>query len=159
MSLYEIAKNYTALLNIDDIPEDEIKDTLELIEGEFYDKALNIAYYFQNLESEVSAIKEAEQRMKERRQSYENKISRLQEYLKENMEATGIKKISCPYFEYSIASNPPSVSVIDEKQLPKEAFTVKTVESVSKTKIKEIIDRDGFCNGAQIVQTTRLKRK
>ena len=60
MKLYEISSQYNQFLQAvenGDIPIEAVSDTLEAIEGEFEDKADNIACLIKNKEAEMLAIK------------------------------------------------------------------------------------------------------
>lgn len=162
MNLYEISNQYLDALNgLKNLDADEqtIKDTLEsmsLVE-DFNEKSVAVASFFQNMEAEANAIKEAEKRMELRRKSIESRVDYLKSYLKSNMERTGITSIECPYFKISLVNNPPSVSVIDESLLPQETINEKVVREVVKTAIKEYINKHGACPGAEIKHSKRLK--
>lgn len=159
MNLYEISSRYQqaffALAECDDLPAQVIDDTLEGIEGEIKEKAIAVASFFQNLEAEANAIYEAENRMRNRRSALEKKIASLKDYLKTNMEKTGITEITCPQFSLKIKRNPPAVCVFDEGAIPVEYKKEKTVITIDKAAIK----RDGGCEGAIIESSTRLEIK
>ena len=105
-SLYEISKEYqesfTSLTEMD-LDAQTLQDTLEAISGDFENKAVNVVKYFANLDAEAKMIKEAEQQMATRRKAIENRSQQLKDYLRFNMEATGITKISCPFFQVSLS--------------------------------------------------------
>jgi hypothetical protein len=56
--------------------------------------------------------------MAKRRKAYENRVAWLKDYIKYNMEATGIRTIECPYFKLSIAKNPPALDLFDIHAVP-----------------------------------------
>ena len=127
-----------------------IADTLEStgLADDFNNKSLAIAAFFQNIESDIVAMKEAEKRIADRRKSKENQVKNLKEYLLRNMQCTGITKIECPEFSISLRNNPESVEILDESLIPDEFMTVKEVKTPNKTLIKEF----GGCAGAEIVR-------
>ena len=75
MKLYEIKRNCLQDLQtwwkMARLKEDAIADTLESIEGEFEDKADNIACLIKTFDAEVEAIKAEEKNLKERRERKE----------------------------------------------------------------------------------------
>jgi hypothetical protein len=156
-SLYDISERYRAVLEMaqdDDIPPEVIADTLEAIEGEFKDKALAVAGYFQGLDAQVEAMKEAEKRIFSRRKLAEAHAQRLRDYVFGKMVETGIQKIECPYFALSLVKNPPSVEVYDEKLVPPQFIRTEVVRSIDKAAIKAA----GGCPGARLVSDAkRLK--
>jgi hypothetical protein len=139
-NLYELSTQYQAAFNelneIDDLPDQVIRDTLEGLQGGLELKALNIARYFQNLDAEAAAIKDAETRMAARRKALENKAKRLREYLKQNMQNCQITKISCPEFEISLRKNPPAVIIDNEALIPQEFVEIRTSTYINKVAIK-----------------------
>ncbi len=120
-SLYILSGEYLALANklmdseLDDLT---ITDTLEGAAGDLEVKATNIAMFVRNLEASAEQIKAAEKQMEERRKAIEHKAESIREYLKTNMQRTGISKIECPYFALTLKKNPPSVVIDDASLLP-----------------------------------------
>jgi ethanolamine utilization cobalamin adenosyltransferase len=162
ITLYEIAAEYRADLEKlaeMDLDEQAFADTLESLGGELQVKAQNTIAYTQHLEALSASIKEAEQRMAQRRKVIEKKVERIKDYVKEVMQANGIQRIECPHFVLSIAKNPPSVLIEDERQIPQDYFTSPPPPppQIDKTLIKKAI-QDGFdVPGAKLTQGVRLK--
>ena len=88
MNLYELSIAFQEVQNMELDPE-VMQDTLDSIEGAIENKAENIAKLIRNLESDVSAYKEEEDRLKTKRQATENKVKWLKTYLEDNMKLTG----------------------------------------------------------------------
>ena len=88
-------------------------DTLEGIEGEFNEKAENIAAYLKGLYIEAAAIKDEEAVLRRRRQSIEKNADGLKAYLLSAMKKIGVKKIEMPRARMSIRKNAESVVVDD----------------------------------------------
>ena len=129
-SLYDLSGQYLSALDFftdpeEDLPMQAINDTLEGLEGQIQEKSINVAKVLRNMEETAKSIKEAEKKMFDRRKAIENRVLSLKDYLKSNMEATGIQKIECPWFRLAIQKNPASVEIHDEKQLPDEYVTVE----------------------------------
>lgn len=154
MKLYEIAEKHNnallAMADIEGLDESVINDTLEALEGEFNDKALSVAGFFQNIEAEIKAMRDAEKRIDERRKAKEASVDRLKNYLKREMIRTGISKIECPQFVISLRNNPESVEIIDEKLIPDE------FKRISYDIDKVAIKKAGYCPGAEIVKKQTL---
>ncbi len=159
LRLYEVTDNYLAALNhlaeLDDLPEEVIADTLEGLQGEFEEKALNVARYVRNLEAEASAIEEAKKRMVRRARAANNQAKRLKSYLKGELERTGLK-IKAPDLALRLQNNPLSVVVVDAEKLP-EAFREEvTTVKVLKSEIGKALKAGEVVEGAHLGQTTRL---
>lgn len=93
MKLYEISDQYAALMDMaDDIPADALADTLESIQADFDEKAINVALVIQNLKSDENQLKEEIDRLTAKKKAIKARQDRLREYLLINMQA--IKKIN-----------------------------------------------------------------
>lgn len=180
VSLYDISSEYLVALDAftdpeNDLPVEAVNDTLEGIEGGLKDKAINVVQYMRNLEASASAIKEAEAKMRQRRQFIEKRAAALKTYVHDSMAATGITKIECPYFKLAVQKNPASVEADANKvpakyttvvvEMPGDEFerlqdqmhthTVKERKPV-KTQIKADIESGTEVPGARVVNGTRL---
>lgn len=155
MNLYELSLAFQEVQNMELDPE-VMKDTLDSIEDAIENKAENIAKLIRNLESDVSAYKEEEDRLKTKRQSTENKVKWLKTYLEDNMKMTGKTKFKSGMFNFSIQKNPASVNITDEKIIPGE-FLIPQPPKVDKTSLKEILKRGIEVPGAELKQTEGLR--
>ena len=163
LALYQLSGNYLQALDFltdpdADVAIDIVNDTMEALGGELEDKAVNIAKFIRNLEASAAAIKKAEVDMAKRRKAFENRVQWLKDYLKTNMEATGITQIDCPYFKLSIAKNPPSLELFDTQAVPGEYKHTETVttELIDKAAIKAALSSGHDIQGARLVNGTRL---
>ncbi len=155
MNLYELSLAFQEVQNMDLDPE-VMKDTLDSIEDAIENKAENIAKLIRNLESDVAAYKEEEDRLKTKRQATENKVKWLKTYLEDNMKLTGKTKFKSGMFNFSIQKNPASVNITDEKAIPEE-FLIQQPPKVDKTSLKEILKRGIEVPGAELKQTEGLR--
>ncbi len=70
INLFEIATAYREpadKLHDTDLPDEVIEDTLEAESGELVEKLTNIGFVIRNIEAEVSAMKDAEEKISSRR--------------------------------------------------------------------------------------------
>lgn len=163
-ALYKLTGNYLSaqeLICNDDADEQMMLDTLEAIEGEIEVKASNIAQIARNLEAFADSAKAAEDDIARRRKAAQTKIDWLKRYLKTNMEACGMSKITSPYFDISIRKNPASVDVFDADAIPAEFMRQPETPppAPDKKAIKAAIDSGLEVPGARISNTTRLEIK
>ena len=120
-------------------------DTLTSIEGEFNEKAENVAVYIKNLNAEIKAVKAEEKALKARRVSAENQVERMKKYLLNSMQAIGVKKISMPRARITLRLNAESVVVENEKALidwamrHDETILKYQEPELKKTDIKELL--------------------
>ncbi|MCA1852853.1 MAG: siphovirus Gp157 family protein [Beggiatoa sp.] len=160
-TLYEISQTYLQALDAltdpeADIPMQAVADTLEGIEGQLQEKAVNIAKFFRNLEATAQAIKEAEEQMARRRRAFDARVKWLRDYLKASMEATGINKIESPWFRLTIQKNPPAVEILDEDAIPDKDTTEVVTKTIDKAGIKAAFQAGEHVSGARLTQGTRL---
>lgn len=167
LRLYEIADNYLQALedlaDIEELPAEVIADTLEDLQGSFEAKAVSVGAYIRSLEAEASAIEKVRKGMEVRRRSLERHADRLREYLKQQMERTGLRHIKvppqrtkAPCIILRLKANPPSVVVEDEELVPEcykqQVITTKVLKSEIARDLKAGVE----VQGAHLVQTTRL---
>lgn len=159
LKLYEIADQYKALLSLDDpeVPEEAIKDTLEALEGEMQIKGASVAACLQNLASEAEAIKQAEQRMKGRREFIERRVESIRQYLQSNMERSGITELKTPELIIKLRKNPGRVEIDCQAALPSKFVATKTETVIDKKGILQAIRNGEEVPGAHLEQSMRLE--
>jgi len=162
MKLYEIASEYRNVLrDIEDGADtneelEQIVEKINAIESDFEVKAQNVAMYFLEIESDIKAIKEEEDRLTARRKSLQTRSDWLKEYLKENMVKTGKVKIKTPLLTLSVQNNRPAVQIINDEELPKEFKIEEVIYTPNKTAIRIAINAGYEVAGATLTQGTRL---
>lgn len=112
MTLYEISNIYNEILEAD-IPDEALIDTLDGIQGDFKDKADNIACFIKSLKSDVIALKAEAKNLTERARTKENKIERLKDYLSFCMNSANIQKIETPRNVIHLQKKTPALNACD----------------------------------------------
>lgn len=163
-SLYVLANDYAAIaakISDSDYDEQTIRDTLEGASGEFEEKAISVACFYQNLVASSEAIKEAEKRMKDRRDAIDKKAESIKRYLFDSMKKTKREKIESPYFNIAIRKNPASVCIDDESKIPKAYMVTPPPPPAAPDKkaIKAAIDSGLTVEGCRLVHGERLEIK
>ncbi|MCA1602812.1 MAG: siphovirus Gp157 family protein [Acidobacteria bacterium] len=160
LRLYEIADTYLRALedpaDIEDLPEQAIADTLEGLQGEFEEKAISTGAYVRNLEAEAAAIEEARKSMERRQRSLTRHADRLRQYLKAQIERTGMGKIKNCYLTLRIQNNPPSVVVENEGLVPEQFKRTETVTNLLRAEIARALKDGQLVEGARLQRSTRL---
>jgi len=155
-ALYELTTEYKyALAELTDMDDEAVIDTLEGMKGELEVKAINVAMYCGNLNATITAMKDAEKRIADRRKAYENKVGRINNYIKVNMENAGIHKIETPEMKLAIQKNPPRVNINDETAVPEEFWNERTTIVLDKKLLKAALEKKDV-SGCELVQDTRL---
>ncbi len=147
-SLNKIAADYQMLANEDMEPE-QLQDCLDSIECAFEEKAQNILAVINNMQT--LELDEEIKRLQARKQRKINNKERLKEYLRYNMEATGINKITHPLFTVTLGKPTQKVNVTDVGLLPDEFVSVKTEIKPDLNAIKAAL-KNGSVDGAELVE-------
>ncbi len=138
------------------------RDTLEGISGEFDEKAGNIAAYIKNLKSDCEQLKREESALKSRRTVKENALRRVTEYLLEEMETAGKRKIDTPQAVISVRDNAESVTIDDEAafilwaQDHNEDLIKYLQPEIRKTEVKALLKAGEEVPNARLTRTQSL---
>ena len=131
-SLYDLSGQYLALAELADdpnMPPEALQDSLEGLDGAIEVKAQALLQVVAGMEGDTGAIDAEIKRLQERKRIIDNRAQRLRQYLFDNMQATGITKISCPLFAITLAKGRPVVVIDAEEEIPDE-YTKTTVTRV-----------------------------
>lgn len=161
-TLYNITAEYLNNVRLLESFDEETKqDTLESLQGDFENKAISIGFVKKELEAQSNAISEAIKEMQARKDALDKKAEHLKEYLLNAMQQTGIKKISCPYFDVQIKNNPAKVEIFEQGLIPAEFMRQpeQPPPAPDKKAIKAAIESGQEVQGARIVNTQRLEIK
>jgi hypothetical protein len=162
--LYELVRyqhELATLAESGDIPAEQIADTLEALEGDLQEKAVNVAAFTRNLDATASAVREAAKAMLARAERIEKRAESIRAYLLFNMQASGITKVESPWFTLAIRKNPPSVVVDDDAQIPPE-FIVQPPPPAprpDKAAIGRALKAGTVVPGCHLFQNERLEIK
>lgn len=123
-----------------------IQDTMDGIKSEFEVKADSIVMLRRNIEGDIDAIDKEVDRLNELKRIKKNTVGQISDYLRRNMEAADIKSIKRPLFTITLALSPEKVIVDDEKAVPDEFVSLKSVITPDKktiaVRLKEIRDHN-----------------
>jgi len=147
MNLYEISKDMNTLISVmdeDRINDQDLINAISAVEGCFIEKTDKITKYIKHLEYLADAAKVEKDRLSDLQKSRELKIKTLKNYLINNMELAGYKKIELENFTLSIRENAESVKIEDEEIIPEEFIRVRTVKDVDKILIKDTYQKTGL---------------
>ena len=143
-----------------DLDEQTISDTLEGLGGDLQEKAINVAKFFRNIESDADQIEIAAKQMLDRAKALRKKAEGLKHYLHSNMERAGITKIDCPWFVISIRNNPESVVIDDESEIPDDYLREIPAKYEPDKKLIKSAIQDGYVvPGCHLQRTTRIEIK
>ena len=153
-NLYELTGAALTLRNLlleGELDLEAIKDAIENNNEEITLKLENCAKVIKDIESDIAGLKAEEERLANRRKTYENNIKALKSKMQEALLATGERKLKGQLFSFNVQTNPPSV-VIDEQYIENipEAYITKPEPVVNKKKLLEDlkagVDLDGIAH-------------
>lgn len=159
LSLYEITSGFPALMENEEITQEEKEKIQEELTVLLQQKSQNIIGYTKNIELTISAMKEEEKRISDNRKSLENKLINFKKYVKESMERNGITKIETTLGTLSITKSPTSVEIVNEDEIPSEFKQEVVTVKIDKTKIKNYFKETGeIPEGTNIVTSNTSLR-
>ena len=145
-TLYTITEQFKELAALAETADEDLavalRDTMEGIEGEFQEKGKAIAMITLNIDGDLEAIQSQIDRLTERKRIITNRKESLKEYLRSNMDAAGITKITHPLFTITCGKGKPIVVIDDEKAIPDDFVNVKVTSAPDKTAIAKAL-KDG----------------
>ena len=167
-ALYQLSESkLQALQIIDDMINEGCSDAemqeayalLGQLDENFQEKAINVAMYVRNLETESAAIAEAEKAMSARKKALNNKADRLKSYLLSEMQRTQTKQIKCPYFVLSLRKTPASVRIAPNAVIPDYLLAPPKPQEADKRAIKEAIEKGLVIEGVTLESGETLSIK
>lgn len=168
MRLYDIAQDYLEVIEGGFIFNDDGEilfdsDNLDELKAELETKLENCALYIKDLESDVKAISDEIDKLKQRKDQLKKKAERLRDYVVANMMMADIKKVDTP--RVALFTRKSSyVEVYDEnklKELCPEVF-VEQEPKLSKTMLKKVLlsmDNNLLSDCADIEENFNLQIK
>lgn len=142
-TLYTISKEYQELALLAEGADEDmavaVRDTMEGIEGEFQEKGKALAMVTLNMDGDLEAIQSQIDRLTERKRLLINRKESLKEYLRSNMEASGITKITHPLFTITLGKGKPIVVIDEESKIPDDFMRVKVTSAPDKVEIAKAI--------------------
>lgn len=146
-ALYQISKEFQELAVLAETADEDmsvaIHDTMGAIQAEFEDKGKAIAMLTLNIDGDLEAIQSQIDRLTERKRIINNRKESLKDYLRTNMEAAGITKISHPLFTISLGKGRPIVVIDSEKDIPDDFMNTMVTTTPDKAMIAKAI-KEGF---------------
>ncbi|MCW9717381.1 siphovirus Gp157 family protein [Avibacterium sp. 21-599] len=166
MKLYEIADSYNnvaeLLANPEFAEDSDIIAALDAVEDEFNNKAINTIKAIKRVEGDIDLLDAEIKRLSAMKKARQNRIEEVKNYLKYNMQKTGIFKIESPLFKIAYGERKQSAVEIDENlflanNLDENLVTIKITPN--KSAIKEALKRGESVMGARLVDSQVLSIK
>lgn len=122
-TLYSIGERYRnleELLDNDEFPAEAVLEAAIAVEDEFVAKAQSIGRLVLNMNAEIKAFREEEDRLSRRRRTIQNKLEGLKNYLQHEMTLANLRKISGVVSIRIQTNSRGSVIIDNEKAIPAE---------------------------------------
>ena len=154
--LYELAAGFNALF---DLALDEsmdlqlLEEGLQSIECALEEKCANGIALIKSLEAYAEAYSKEEKRFEVQRQILENRIKRIKEWYRQNLDAMGKTKVPTRYGVMSVQKNGGKQPLkIDDAALIPDAYliTVPEHKEVNREALYEVLSGGGEVPGARL---------
>ena len=158
-SLYKISERLLQALEMaesDEYSDDVINNTLDAIEWELEEKADNYAKMITVINGEIETAKKEKERIKAVINTKDNIIKRLKYNLQNTMDITGKRKFKTDLHSFRIQNNPPSVEILNEKEIPGEYYTIPE-PIIKKVDILKALKSGVDVPGVELRQTESLR--
>lgn len=153
--LYELTDDYNnllAMVDSGDFTQEEIKDTLDGIHGEIDDKLQSTVCVIREMEAEAKKFEAEIERMAGIKKSYSNTANKLKDYIRFEMEKSGIEKSKGLF---SISLGKPSIQIqISDIELIPDSYKKVSV-TADKSAIKKAINGGAQIDGAEIIDGSK----
>ena len=159
ISLYDISEKFLELFNRDDLTKEEEEEQGNELAFMLQNKAEQIVGYNFTLEANKSALKQEIERLTHAYNVIDKQQEKLNNYVKVNMEKLNLTEIVTPIGKLKIQRNPISVDIYDNSKIDNKYIITKISKNISKTKIKEDLEKGIEVEGARLIQNTKLNIK
>lgn len=144
-TIYEITDELMRFLEFAseaELTAEQIKDTLDAMEGEFDVKLDGYGKYIKSLEKKVAARKEEIERLRALNEIDANEIERKKAELLKYMDMTGKKKGGV-LFKFTAKDSAPKYRIINEFEVPEEYYKiVPATKKLDKTALNKAAKAD-----------------
>lgn len=149
MRLYDIASAYRSLqdqLDSAETPEEMVRtlmDTMESIQGDFEDKAENMAALISENKATINACNDEIKRLQAKISRLENQNDNIMSYMMMEMRFAGIRKIKAGTWQISIAKNGGKAPIkwsenINTDDLP--SYYTKVTKEIDTTAVRNALE-------------------
>ena len=162
--LYELAAGFNALFDLvldESMDLQFLEEGLQSIECELEEKCANGIALIKSLEAYAEAYSKEEKRFEAQRQILENRIKRIKEWYRQNLDAMGKTKVPTRYGVMSVQKNGGRQPLkIDDAALIPDAYliTVPEHKDVNREALYEALSGGGEVPGAHLEARGRSLR-
>ena len=163
MKLYELSneieKHLEAYNQVDNQEGlDAVEKQLDSLEMAFKDKAISVAHFIMNQESDILQIQTEIDRLRAKEARITAKTESLKTYLKRCMLEVNLDKVDSPTVHIGFRKSK-RVEIVDSVLVPPKYWSEKVTRTISKTAIKEDWESGVGVAGTQIIEEKNLQIK
>lgn len=162
ITLYKAAEELRDTLENIDPETGELPEGFEKAQALVQRKAMSVAAYILDTDAQAEMVEAHAKALLERVKTARKRSAWLRQYLRTNMQETGITKIKSDDGTFTMTlerERDESVEVFDEKQIPAELIKTKTETAPDKVAIKKLLAAGTDVPGAKLVKKDRLTIK
>ncbi|MFI2856888.1 siphovirus Gp157 family protein [Paenibacillus sp. JSM ZJ436] len=158
--LYTLTEKYRAFNQfIDDVwdneglTEDDMQmyiETLESIEDEISVKTENIVKLLKNIDSDIKALKDEEERLTKKRKALQNKHDNIKNYMKTMLESSDKNTVNAGLFKVRLQKSNPSLNVIDATLIP-DTYKIAQDPKIDSKGILAAVKNGEKIDGVQLI--------
>ena len=155
--LYDLTDKLTSLQRLAESGNADpqaIADTMEMVEGDFDDKAVGYVKVYKSIDADVKEIDAEIKRLQKRRSSFKNNANTIKQRLVQAMVETGHEHIKTPLFTIYTIHTQSVVAPEDPNQLPSEF--IKTAVTANNTKLKKALQSGRDVPNVRLVENVSL---
>lgn len=155
--LYDMTDKLTSLQRLAESGNADpqaIADTMEMVEGDFDDKAVGYVKVYKSIDADVKEIDAEIKRLQKRRSSFKNNANTIKQRLVQAMVETGHEHIKTPLFTIYTIHTQSVVAPEDPNQLPSEF--IKTAVTANNTKLKKALQSGRDVPNVRLVENVSL---
>ena len=116
--------------------------------GEIELKSQGLLQVVRGIEGDIAALDTEIDRLQGMKKVRQNRIESLRDYLRHNMQVTGITSIKCPLFSITLAAGRDMVVIDDLEQIPKKYQRIRI--EADKTAILQSLKSGRIVPGAHL---------
>ena len=150
MNLFELNEKYRELEQRDDLDSETLKDTLDSIKDSREVKLDNIANWIENNQADIDFLDKKIKQLQADKKSLINRTKSLMEYMTTVIDDSGFKELKTENHILKPRNYRASVYISNEKEIPSEFIKFKTVESIDKKSIYELLKNGETVRGAEL---------
>ena len=142
------------LIENDELDEQTISDSLEILKFEVEAEGNQIVAYHRSLDAEIEKNKNIAKQYTEYAKKLEIRKERLRNFITSYMKSTNTKVINTDFAKISFRKSK-ATDIYDESLLPEDCFIID--KKPSKAKVREKLDKGEEVQGARIIENENLQ--